>query len=228
MKNKTAILIGATGLVGGHILEELIENENYDLIKIFGRRKIEINNKKIVQYEIDFNKLIDYKDLITGDDLFSSLGTTLKKSGSKDSQYKVDYTYQYEFAKIASQNNVKNYFLVSSSGANEKALIFYMKMKGELDRDVMLLNFEKINIFRPAALVGKREEERTVETVTIKIGNFLARTIPDSRSYRPILGSTVAKAIINCANTKSTKKIEIISLGEIFEKAGIDYKQKNI
>jgi len=220
MKNKTALLIGATGLVGGHILEQLIENQNYSKIKVFGRRIINISNPKVELYEIDFDKLIDYKDLIKGDELFSSLGTTLKKSGSKANQYKVDYTYQYQFAKIACENEVKKYFLVSSAGADAQSSFFYMKIKGELDRDVALLNFVKINIFRPSALMGERNERRRTEEISIKIGNVFAKALPFFRNYRPIHGRTVAKAIVNSANDENTNKIETFTLGQIFEKAG--------
>jgi len=231
MEKKTAIIIGATGLVGNMLLQQLLQNENYGKIKIFVRKKIDLQHEKLEQQIIDFENPEKLKQFITGDELFSVLGTTLKKAGSKDAQYKVDYTYQYEFAKIASENNVKSYFLVSSAGANENSRSFYMKMKAELDRDVQKLQFKNIQIFRPSALAGKRKETRITEILVVKIGTFLARLFPKFRKYRPIHGYIVARGLVNLANNQKAEektRAKIYQYEEIFDIAGISHKLKSI
>ena len=125
MKNKTAILIGATGLVGSHVLKELHDNIDIGQILIFGRRSVKTKHGKVKEYIIDFDQIENYKTLIRGDVLFSCLGTTLKAAGSKENQFKVDVTYQDEFAKIAADNRIPAYYLISAPGADKKSKFFY-------------------------------------------------------------------------------------------------------
>ena len=129
MKNFNALVIGATGATGQEIVSQLFENDSFNSVSIFVRKDPNITHSKLKTYVIDFSKVEDYKDLIKGDVLFSCLGTTLRDAGSKDKQYSVDYTYQYEFAKIASDNGVPIYSLVSSTGANKNSPFFYPKIK---------------------------------------------------------------------------------------------------
>ncbi len=152
---KTAIIVGASGLIGKSLVRKLLEDNRYKSVKVFVRRSINISNSKLAELIVDFDKITDWKNKITGDELYSAMGTTIKKAGSKEAQYKIDVTYQYEFAKAAAENGVKSYFLVSSSGANAKSKLFYMKIKGELEEKVKLLPFNKIRIFRPSLLLGK-------------------------------------------------------------------------
>ncbi|MCT4625186.1 MAG: NAD-dependent epimerase/dehydratase family protein, partial [Schleiferiaceae bacterium] len=118
MENKIAIVIGATGLVGKHIVKYCLEHPNYSEVLVFTRRSTNIKHSKLKEHLIDFDQLEHVKDLIKGDDLFSAMGTTIKKAGSQDAQYKIDYTYPYQFAKYARENGIRNYGLVSSTGAN--------------------------------------------------------------------------------------------------------------
>ena len=166
---KTAVVIGASGLIGKSLVKKLLEDNRYKSVKVFVRRSINISNSKLVEHIVDFDKITDWKNKITGDELYSAMGTTIKKAGSKEAQYKIDVTYQYEFAKAAAENGVKSYFLVSSSGANAKSKLFYMKIKGELEEKVKLLPFNKIRIFRPSLLLGERDEKRFGEKAAEKI-----------------------------------------------------------
>jgi uncharacterized protein YbjT (DUF2867 family) len=151
MKHLHAIVLGATGATGQEIVRLLLKDTTFSKISIFVRRKPNIEHDKLIVHEINFSRLIDYRDLINGDILFSALGTTLKEAGSKQQQYLVDYTYQYEFAKMAADNGVTHYSLVSSTGADKKSFFFYPKIKGALEESVKKLKFEKIQIFQPPA-----------------------------------------------------------------------------
>ena len=169
MKNKHALVLGATGATGQEIVKLLLDDTNYNKVTIFVRREVDIRHKKLKIHVIDFSKLYEYKDLVKGDILFSALGTTLKDAGSKDKQYLVDYTYQYEFAKMASDNGVNIYSLVSSLGANINSLFYYPKIKGKLEESVKLLNFKSIQIFQPPSLIRQSELMRPGERISIKL-----------------------------------------------------------
>jgi uncharacterized protein YbjT (DUF2867 family) len=217
MKDQTAIIIGATGLVGFKIVQQLLENRNFSTVKVFTRRSLEIDHFKLEERLVDFDQLDHWKNELTGDILFSAMGTTIRKAGSKAAQYKIDYTYQYETAQAAANNGVKTFCLVSSAGANPKSSVFYSKMKGELDEAVKKIGFKHTFIFRPSILAGNRNESRLGE----KIGLILARiftNIPGLTKYRPIQGATVAKAIIHVSETTEIRSsFEIYTLSEIFE-----------
>ena len=214
---KTAIIIGATGLVGGHLTQKLLHDGRYKLVKIFVRKSSSIAHAKLEEHVVDFDKLETWKHDISGDELYSAMGTTIKKAGSKEVQYKIDFTYQYEFAKAASENGVGKYLLVSSAGANSKSSNFYLRMKGELDEKVSELPFKQICIFRPSILAGERKEKRTGEAIGISAIKFLSQIIPPLGKYRPIEGETVAEAMIKAANQNIQSKVMIYGLDQIFQ-----------
>ena len=213
---KTAIVIGATGLVGNLITQKLLEDNRYEKVKVFVRRSLNINNPKLEEHIVDFDNIELWKNNLSGDELYSALGTTIKKAGSKDAQYKIDFTYQYETAKAASENGVKKYLLVSSLGANSKSSNFYLQMKGSLDEKVQQLSFDQIRIFRPSILVGDRSEKRFGESLGIKIAGTFTKIIPALKKYQPIEASQVAEAMIKSANQNLSDKIKIYNSEEIF------------
>jgi uncharacterized protein YbjT (DUF2867 family) len=216
---KTAILIGATGLVGAHLLDNLISDDNYNKIIVFTRRELSIKNPKLDVHAIDFEMINDWKNKIIGDELFSCLGTTIKKAGSKENQYKVDFTYQYEVAKAAAKNGIKQYILVSSAGANYNSKNFYLNMKGKLEKEIEKLPFENIIIFQPSLLIGNRVEPRFGETISTVIFFTFTSLLPFIKKYRPINAETVAIAMINSANHKQKNKLVIFALDQIFSVA---------
>lgn len=213
---KTAIVIGATGLVGNQITQKLLNDIRYQKVKVFVRRSLNISNPKLQENIVDFDTIESWKNKLIGDELYSALGTTIKKAGSKEVQYKIDLTYQYEAANAASENGVKKYLLVSSAGANSKSSNFYLRMKGSLDEKVQHLSFDHIFIFRPSILVGKRSEKRLGETIGIKIAGTITKIIPALKQYRPIEASQVAEAMIKSANQNLSDKIRIYQPEEIF------------
>lgn len=213
---KTAIVIGATGLVGNQITQKLLGDDRYAKVKVFVRRSLNLNHSKLEEHIVDYDKIESWKNKLTGDELYSALGTTIKKAGSKETQYKIDFTYQYEAAKAASENGVKKYLLVSSAGANSKSSNFYLQMKGNLDDKIQHLNYEQIYIFRPSILVGERSEKRFGESLGIKIAGTITKIIPALKKYRPIEASKVAEAMIKSANQNLSDKIRIYQPEEIF------------
>ena len=216
---KTAVVIGASGLIGKTLVRKLLEDNRYNSVKVFVRGSINISKTKLVEYIVDFDKITDWKSNITGDELYSAMGTTIKKAGSKEAQYKIDVTYQYEFAKAAAENGVKSYFLVSSSGANAKSKLFYMKIKGELEEKVKLLPFKKIRIFRPSLLLGERNEKRFGEKAAERLLKIVVPLFSFLKNQRPIEGEKVARAMIGSANETDSERIKIFEPIEIFSLA---------
>jgi len=216
---KTAIIVGASGLIGKTLVRKLLEDSRYNSVKVFVRGSINISTSKLVEHIVDFDKITDWKNKITGDELYSAMGTTIKKAGSKEAQYKIDVTYQYEFAKAAAENGVKSYFLVSSSGANTKSKLFYMKIKGELEENVKLLPFKKIRIFRPSLLLGERSEKRFGEKAAERLLKIVVPLFPFLKNQRPIEGEKVARAMIGSANETDSERIKIFEPLEIFSVA---------
>jgi uncharacterized protein YbjT (DUF2867 family) len=216
---KTAIVIGATGLIGKHLTRMLLDNLDYSNVKVFVRRTLNISNTKLEEHIVDFDEISIWKNKIKGDELFSAMGTTIRKAGSKEVQYKVDVTYQYEFAKAASENRVQNYFLVSSAGANANSKLFYMRIKGELEEKVKVLSFNKIRIFRPSLLIGERDEKRFGEKAAEQLLRTVVPLFPFLQNQRPIEGDKVARAMIVSANETDTERIKIFEPLEIFSLA---------
>ena len=214
---KTAIIIGATGLVGNHLIHLLLHDDRFSRLVVFGRRSLGIQHDKLEEHIIDFEKPAEWMHLVKGDVLFSTLGTTIKQAGGKSQQYKIDYTYQYEFAQAAAQNQVPAYVLISSASASPHSKIFYSRMKGELERDVKSLPFKSITIIQPGLLHGDRKEERFGEQMAYKVLNVV-NAIGLFKPYRPIAGKTVAIAMRN-AGLQSTPGLHTYTLAQVFELA---------
>jgi uncharacterized protein YbjT (DUF2867 family) len=213
---KTAIVIGATGLVGKELVKLLLADATYQKVIILHRRSTNLTHPKLEEHIINFEDPNSYAHLIKGDVLFSSLGTTIKQAGSQEAQYRIDYTYQYEPAEIAAKNGVANYVLVSSSGANAKSKLFYPRMKGELEEAIKKLPFKKIDIIQPSLLLGDRPEKRFGE----QFGAILLKGlqhIPRLKKYRGIHGYEVAQAMINATGKDTTDKISTYELEGVFD-----------
>lgn len=214
---KTAIIIGATGLIGRNLVNLLIEDKYFSSIKLFVRRKSGFTSPKIQEYIVNFDEISSYCKLVQGDVLFSCLGTTLKQAGSKKAQYHIDYAYQYQFAELAAENGVSSLVLVSSANANSKSIFFYSRVKGELDEAVAELPFERVLIFRPSVLMGERGSKRPGEELGAKIINRIGKLIPSLDKYSGIAATDVALAMISAYKKQQSSKTVIYTLDEILE-----------
>ncbi|MEJ5049039.1 NAD(P)H-binding protein [Chryseobacterium culicis] len=208
-----ALVIGATGATGKDLVNQLLNDKEFDEVDIFVRKPIDIQNDKLKVHVVNFEKPEEWKDMVKGDVAFSCLGTTLKDAGSKEAQKKVDFDYQYEFAKAAKENEVEDYILVSAYGANPQSKIFYSKMKGELEEAVKQLHFNKITIFKPGML-ERKNSERTGEVLGSRIIKF-ANKLGLLESQKPLPTDILAKAMINSSKIKSNG-YSSIKLGNIF------------
>jgi len=209
---KKALIIGSTGMIGAELTRQLLEDNNYTEVVSFVRRASGVKHPKLTEQIVDFDKPESWKKLLKGDVLFSAMGTTIASAKTKDNQYKVDFTYQYQTAQMASDNGVTAYVLVSAAGASPRALAFYMNMKGELDEAVKRLPFKYIHIFRPGQLDGDRKENRTGERIALKLVYFFNK-LGIARKYRPIHSTQLAKAMIIAAGYTASG---VYTLDEIF------------
>lgn len=208
-----ALVIGATGATGKDLVNQLLLDKDFEEVNIFVRKPVDIQNEKLKVHVVNFENPEEWKTEVKGDVAFSCLGTTLKAAGSKEAQRKVDFDYQYEFAKAARENNVDDYILVSSYGAHPKSKIFYSKMKGELEEAVKNLHFEKITIFKPGML-ERKDSDRTGEVLGSRIIKF-ANKLGLLESQKPLPTNVLAKAMINSSKIKSNG-FSSIELGNIF------------
>lgn len=162
---KTAIIIGASGLVGNELLHLLLADNHFEKVKIFVRKPLAINHPKLEQHAIDFDLIYKSTNLVKGDIVFCCLGTTIKTAGSKEEFKKVDYAYPFAFAKIAKQNGIEKFLIISSLGADKSASNFYLKVKGDIENALEQLKFKSLVILRPSMLLGNRTEFRLGETI---------------------------------------------------------------
>ena len=205
---KTALLFGATGLVGSHLLNLLISNNNYSKIKVFVRSSIELNHQKIEIIQTDFNNLKNHKEEIKGDDCFFCIGTTKKNSPDKNEYKRVELEVPKQVAQIAKSNLVNSFVFVSSGYADPKSSGDYLKFKGLVEEELKRLNFSKLGIMRPSFLLGNRQEKRVGEKIGIFVFKLLSPLfLGPLKKMKPIHSATVAKAMVKIANENLGKII---------------------
>ena len=209
---RIAAIIGATGATGSALARILAESDAYSRIQLFSRSLPEITHPKVDAHVVDFKSIDQWANEIDATDIFLCMGTTIKKAGSKQAQFEVDYTYQANFARAARERGAKRCFVVSSPGANAQSANFYLRTKGQLDDYVKSLGFETI-LIKPSLIKASRPDVRLGE----KLGGFImapARFVPGLRYYRPIDARELAQAISVLAASESPLRAEYV-LGDI-------------
>jgi len=199
--SKTAIIAGATGLVGNELLQLLLQSDAYEKVIALTRKPLATTHAKLDNEIVDFDKLDTLAEVLKGDDVFCCLGTTMKKAGSKEKFKKVDYEYPINLAAITKKQGAEQYFLISALGADKNSSVFYNKVKGEVEEEIKKLDFQSFHVFRPSLLLGPRKEDRVGEDAAktiFKIFGFIF--VGPLKKYKAIKHDKVARAMLTIAN----------------------------
>ena len=199
-KPKTALLVGASGLVGGHCLQFLLKEPSYARVTILIRKPLSVIHEKLVQHTVDFNDLTTLGELFETDDVFCCLGTTIRQAGTQEEFRKVDFDYPVKIAALTQHCGANKFLLVSSLGADPQSRIFYNRVKGEVEEAIQKISFKAFHIFRPSLLLGERREHRMGE----KVGAFVMTALKNAmigrlKMYRAIHARDVAKVMVGAA-----------------------------
>ncbi|TGE07804.1 NAD-dependent epimerase/dehydratase family protein [Hymenobacter fodinae] len=197
---KTALIAGASGLVGSQLLPLLLASDRYARVIAVGRRPLPIVHPKLEQRIFDLEQLEEHRLQLIADDVYCCLGTTLRQAGSKEAFYRVDFLYVVKLAALTAANFAAQFMLVSAMGADASSRFYYNRVKGEMEEAVREAPFRAIHIFRPSLLLGQRAEKRLGE----QIGAVLLRAlrpvlVGPLRPYRAIEANTVARAMLSAA-----------------------------
>ena len=216
---KTALVFGSSGLVGQQLVQLLIQNNSYQKIKLFVRKKPNIQNPKIEIIETKFDNLEILSPEIKGDDCFFCIGTTKKNSPDKTEYQRVELELPKKIANLAKQNNLQSFIFVSSGYANSKSSGDYLKFKGLVEEELISLEFNNLGILRPSFLIGNRKEKRIGEKIGIIIFKILSPLmVGPLKRMKPIHVKTVAGAMIKIAQLEIKQTIfesdEIVKLNE--------------
>lgn len=223
---KTAIILGATGLTGGLLLDRLLKDDSYSTVKLFSRSSIGYSHKKIEEHLINLFELEKHQNEFRGDVVFCCIGTTKAKTPDEETYRKIDYGIPVSAARLAKRNGIPKFMVISALGADAGSRIFYNKTKGEMERDVIKENLPEPYIFQPSLIAGERKEKRTFESLgknLMKVGDHLL--VGPLKKYRSIHAETIAKAMTLVAAEGYPKvRIESDELKEIAKK---DNKKDN-
>ena len=212
--HKTAIVIGATGLVGGFLVKQLLASGSYDTIyQIVRHAAKSTNNNQSTQGSLKNIVLPNFANLeqalagldLNGADAFSTLGTTLKQAGSKDAFKQVDYGYNVSFAQQVKKQGARHFLLLSATGADANSFIFYNKVKGQLEDAVKQAGFEQLSVFHPSLLIGQHGDKRMLEGIGQQVFNTAKSLLPPTWAFRPIEAERVAQAMCLIANQSLAK-----------------------
>ena len=222
---KTAIILGASGLTGQQLLAKLIADERYAAIKLFSRKKTENTSSKVIEIVGDLLALENFKEDFTADEVFVCIGTTAKKTPDKTQYKKIDFGIPAAAAKLAKENQIPTFLVVSAMGANAKSSVFYNKTKGEMEQAVLSEKIKHTYILRPSIIGGSRNENRPMEKIGIAIFKLLQPLMVGKlKKYRIIEAENIVKAMIYLANEKPG--LQIIESDKIQEMALLPNKNK--
>jgi uncharacterized protein YbjT (DUF2867 family) len=212
-KGRSALVVGATGLVGAEIVRQLVADASVDRIVVISRRPLADRPARVESHVVDFDRLREHASLFAVDQIFCALGTTIKQAGSQAAFRQVDFEYPLAVARLGLKAGARHFLLVSALGANSESGIFYNRVKGELEDQLRSLGYRSVSIARPSLLLGKREEFRLMERVGMVIGEL----VPGR--YRPVHAEAVAKSLVTAAQIDAPG-LHIIESEEI--RTGVD------
>lgn len=202
---KTALIAGASGLIGAQLLPLLLASDRYSKVIMVGRRPVLLVHPKLEQRVLDFDRLEENAMSLIADDVYCCLGTTMRLAGSKQSFYRVDYLYVVTLAALTARNFAAQLLLVSAMGADPTSRIYYNRVKGETEEAVRRLPFRAIHVFRPSLLLGKRDEKRLGERVgAVLLGVLSPLLAGPLRKYRAVPAVAVAHAMLRAAEDESS------------------------
>lgn len=216
---KIAIILGATGETGKILLKLLLEDQRYTKLIVFGRRSVGFTNDKLQEFIIDLFELDKYQSQFIADEVFCCIGTTKAKTPNKDDYRKIDYGIPTISARLCSENKIDTYLVISALGANADSRVFYNRVKGEMEMEVLARNIPNTYILQPSLIAGPREEKRAMEY----LGKLMFRLLNPLlfgrfKKYRSIESSSIANAMIWLANGSYKSGIirsdQIQALGE--------------
>ena len=198
------MLLGASGLVGGHLLRFLVDDEAYDRVTILVRKPLSFRHPKLQEVVADFERPEKHKMLLSGNDLFCCLGTTIKVAGSEEAFRRVDFTYVVQAAALGSMNGMEQLLLISSIGADKNSRAFYLRVKGEVEEAVSKLRFKSVQIFRPSIISGDRNQSRTREAFAVALMKLISVALVGRlRRYRTVEAAKIAAAMISVAKQQN-------------------------
>ncbi|WP_417443085.1 NAD-dependent epimerase/dehydratase family protein [Joostella sp.] len=201
-EGKTAIILGATGLTGSTLLKQLLNDDRYKTIKLFSRSSINKENPKIKEYIVDMFDLMLHHDDFTADEVFCCIGTTKSKTPDKAKYKAIDYGIPVAAAMLCKKNNINTYAVISSMGADSESAIFYNRIKGKMEDEVMSLHIPKTFILQPSLIAGKRDESRPAEWFfkqLMKGLNYIM--VGPLKKYQSITPDKIAKSMVYLANS---------------------------
>ena len=194
---KTAIVAGTTGLIGSQLLELILKDDYYSEVVALSRKPFQISNPKFKNLVVEFDKLHEYSDQLRGNDVYCCMGTTIKVAGSKEAFYKVDHDYPVSLASITKSQGASQYLIITAMGASKTSSIFYNRVKGEVQEDLLKIGFESTHFFQPSMLSGPRIEKRRGEEMGQAFMRGLGFLIP--KKYKIIESIKVARAMLTFA-----------------------------
>ncbi|ANU22193.1 NAD(P)H-binding protein [Planococcus donghaensis] len=205
MNSKTALLAGASGLVGKELLYILLNSSNYSKVIILVRQPLEIAHEKLQQVTTDFDKMEEYAKYFDVDDVYCCLGTTIKKAGSQEAFKKVDYDYPLKMAELSASQQAKNFLVITALGADSTSKVFYSRTKGQLQVRLKKLGLTALHIFQPSLLLGERKEFRLGEKAAASLSPIFNRFLKGKmEKYKPVEAKSVALAMYEVAQIERT------------------------
>ena len=215
IQKRTAVVAGATGLVGSHLIRELCESKEYESVTALVRRELDYRHPKLTERMIDFERM-ELADIEQADDMFCCLGTTIKKAGTRAAFEQVDLVYPLRLAELAKKQDIPHFMVISAIGANEKAKASYSRVKGRLEQELMKLDLTRLSIIRPSLLTGKRDEFRFGEKMgeaVLKVMNPLL--VGSVKKMRSIEAAQVALAMKELALHGNQEKVTIYEADQL-------------